>query len=990
MTVETIFSSARQIPPGAARDAFVREACGDDAALRSQVEALLSIAERISTEEPLDTVDSVLQHLSHPAPSEGHSVPPSTSEPDLVGTRIGHYEIIEKLGEGGMGVVYRARDTHLDRPAALKVLRAEKITNPERKKRFVQEAKAASALNHPNIVHLYDIDEQNGINFMAMEYVTGKTLDELIARDGMRLNEVLNYGGQIADALTAAHKAGIVHRDLKPNNIMVDDEGRLRILDFGLAKLMVTAGDVDTTETVGVEDSPMTVEGTILGTASYMSPEQAEGRQVDARSDIFSFGAVLYEMVSGHRAFRGDSMMSTLAAIIRADPEELPEEVPFELRRLVERCLRKDVDRRTQHMSDVRLALEDLKHDSESRTLHRLASTITQVSRDDAPQPRRAPPMVVYLAVVVLVAAGLIWFKYSGGSVPVEETTADAPVPVTSRPGFEWMPSFSPDGHHVAYTWAPSFGGLSDIYIQSVGGSESVQLTDTPDHEKYPVWSPDGRWIAFQRDPPGTCNTALMLISPFGRAERKVAEVCGGWELTWTPDSKFLVTGGYLAGEDDHGLILVSVDSGGQRRITSAGAVSVDWKPSFSPDGGLLLFSRGGIHTNEQAHLVEVTPGWNPKGEPRRIGPRLEGYLELAWTPGGKDIVIGRSSYEGGKLWLVDAAEKKAPRQQLFAGPRIVTFDVSKQGNRLIYEETSASRNIQRVDRSGNVTTILSSTQMEAAPQYSPDGKRVVFQSERSGSPEIWVGYSDGSDLLQLTSFGRGISGLPRYSPDGRDVVFESHVDGRWNIYTISVTGGQPHRLTPENGLHSAPSWSRDGNWIYYGSSKSDRQEVWRVPVQGGEEEQVTQSGGFAGLESSDGQYLYYTKRPIGSGLWRMALPDGEEEFLVERIHRQAFAVADEGVYYVSPPAEAAAVAIPPIEQNTNRNFILEQMARHRRTEALGGTIRYYEQATGKDTFLVEIERPWNYLSVSPDEQSFLYALTEHTGSDLMLVNNFK
>jgi serine/threonine protein kinase len=265
----------------------------------------------------------------------------------MIGQTISHYEILEEVGRGGMGAVYKARDTHLDRFVAIKVLPSEKVSNPERKRRFVQEAKSASALNHPNIIHIYDIDQQDGIDYIAMEYVTGKTLDRLIPRHGMRLDDVLKYSVQIADALTKAHGAGIVHRDLKPGNIMVTDDGHVKVLDFGLAKLMeaVPPGPEDATRTM----RPATEEGTIVGTIAYMSPEQAEGRKVDARSDIFSFGSVLYEMVSGKRAFQGDTKASTLAAILKENPKpasEVAEGLPKEVERLISRCLRKDLGRR--------------------------------------------------------------------------------------------------------------------------------------------------------------------------------------------------------------------------------------------------------------------------------------------------------------------------------------------------------------------------------------------------------------------------------------------------------------------------------------------------------------------------------------------------------------------------------------------------------------------------------------------------------------------
>jgi serine/threonine protein kinase len=312
----------------------------------------------------------------------------------MVGKVLAQYQISEKLGEGGMGVVWKARDTRLDRFVALKTLSAEKLADPERKRRFVQEAKAASALNHPNIVHIYDLADADGVQFIAMEYVAGKTLDQLIRRKGLRLNEALKYAIQIADALAKAHSAGIIHRDLKPSNIMVTENGLVKVLDFGLAKLAETAtGEFGETATVRAPEGPNTEEGTIVGTIAYMSPEQAEGKKVDARSDIFSFGSVLYEMVTGRRAFHGDSKLSTLSAILKDDPKPVSSimpDVPRDLEKIISHCLRKDPERRFQHMADVKTLL-----DWPPRSICNRSSTKRKAPlKSSSPQAKRHRPAV--------------------------------------------------------------------------------------------------------------------------------------------------------------------------------------------------------------------------------------------------------------------------------------------------------------------------------------------------------------------------------------------------------------------------------------------------------------------------------------------------------------------------------------------------------------------------------------------------------------------
>jgi serine/threonine protein kinase/predicted Zn-dependent protease len=321
-------------------------------------------------------------------------------EAAMVGRIISHYQILDKLGEGGMGMVYKARDSHLNRFVAIKVLRPDKVADADRRRRFIQEAKAASALNHPNIVHIYDIDQQDGVDYIAMEHIQGRTLDHLIGRKGLKLGEALKCAEQIADALSRAHAAGIIHRDLKPGNIMVDEHGLVKVLDFGLAKLTETtpAGEDEHTRSLGAT----TEKGNIVGTVAYMSPEQAEGKPLDARSDIFSLGSVLYEMVTGRRAFQKESKISTLAAILNQEPAPLSAEIPHDVEKIVKRCLRKDPAHRLQTMADLKVELEEVKEEAESRKL-------APVEVPTQPRKRRVPwPAVVAAAIVVLTAAGLL------------------------------------------------------------------------------------------------------------------------------------------------------------------------------------------------------------------------------------------------------------------------------------------------------------------------------------------------------------------------------------------------------------------------------------------------------------------------------------------------------------------------------------------------------------------------------------------------------
>jgi serine/threonine protein kinase len=391
----------------------------------------------------------------------------------MIGQTLGHFEILEMLGEGGMGVVYKAQDTHLDRLVAIKVLSAERAAGLDRR-RLVQEAKTASSLNHPGIVTIHDITSHEGIDFIAMELVPGRTLDRLIPRHGLALPEALDYGIQIANAVAAAHAAGVVHRDLKPANVIVSDRGRIKVLDFGLAKLIHIGPDADGSPTA-TRTAPVTEQGVIVGTFAYMSPEQAEGKPVDTRTDTFSFGCVLYEMVTGQRAFQRDSTIGTLSAILHDEPKpvrQLREHLPHEVERVIGRCLRKDPERRWQSMADVGAALQDLKDDLDSGSL--------VVATPAIGRPRRLWPVVA--GVVVLITAGAIaTFSWRGRTtapdLPAPSFTA---VPLTTYPGREQQPTFSPDGSSVAFTWNGEREENWDIYVKLIGPGSPQQLTTDP------------------------------------------------------------------------------------------------------------------------------------------------------------------------------------------------------------------------------------------------------------------------------------------------------------------------------------------------------------------------------------------------------------------------------------------------------------------------------------------------------------------------------
>jgi Tol biopolymer transport system component len=850
------------------------------------------------------------------------------------------------------------------------------VADPNRKRRFVQEARAASALNHPNIITIYDIDEAEGVHYIAMEYVAGKTLDRLIARHGLRVNEALKYAVQMAAALAKAHSAGIVHRDLKPTNVMVTDDGLVKVLDFGLAKLTEAAptGDAETVATV----EPTTEEGTIVGTVGYMSPEQAEGKPVDARSDVFSFGSVLYEMLTGQRAFQGETKASTIAAILREEPKPLSQVVeglPREVERLVKRCLRKDPAHRFQHMDDLKVALEELKEESDSGELAERPAVAPVYDRRGLSALIERRYRALAAAVVIVVAlgvAGWYWYQRSRAAPEVPLT----PVPLTSYPGYENYPSFSPDGTQVAFQWCTEEPAANcDIYIKQIGVEPPSRLTSDPAEDFSPAWSPDGQFIAFLRKLSAT-KTALMLIPQRGGQERVLAEsditylfveLVYGYCLAWTPDSKWLVLPWRGADKADEGLFLLNVETREARRLTT----HADNAPAFSPDGRTLAFNRGGYPN--VICILRLTKDYQPEGEPEQVTPAAEPYENFgtAWSPDGKDIVFSSGYLESAGLWRVAASAGARPRRLAFASEGASAPAVSRQGDRLAYVVNRSDANIWRVDlrgpgqKPGIPARLIASTREERNPAYSPDSKKIAFISGRSGTPEIWVCASDGSNPVQLTALGGPLVSGPIWSPDGQNIAFSAIPAGNHDVYVVSANGGPPRRMTTHPRVDAWPYWSRDGQSLYFKSTRSsDWGEIWKMPATGGEAVQITRHLGDAPQESPDGRFVYYEKGwPSHCSVWRVPAAGGEEVMVLDSTHPEAgWTVGKQGIYFFTPP------------DGQGRSDIC-----------------LYKFATGKISKILTIERNVYYrIAVSPDERTILYGQYDQTGSDLMLVENFR
>ena len=532
----------------------------------------------------------------------------------MVGETLLHYKIESKLGEGGMGAVYAATDTKLGRKVALKVLPADMVANADRRARFEREAQAIAALNHPNIVTIYSFEEADGQYFMTMELIEGKTLTSLIPREGLTLQEFFNYSIPIADALAAAHEKGIFHRDLKPDNIMVTPEGRLKILDFGLAKLRQDA-KLDAADTI-LKTQTATAEGQILGTVAYMSPEQAEAKETDHRSDIFSLGIILYEMSTGAKPFSGDTPISTISAILREQPKPVSEinpGLPRHLSRIIRRCLAKDPRKRFQTALDVENELESFKEEVDSGMLTATPGEIVQTGTGGG----YVVKLLNGFLVAALLAMGALWMIDRGGEQSASRLSFTQTA-ATDLPGNEISPELSPDGRSLVYVGDAA--GNEDIYFKRVGGENPVNLTSDHDGgDRHPAYSPDGEHIAFHSDREGG---GLYVMGATGESPRRVTDG-SAFHPDWSPDGKRLaytteaITTPYSRFTTAT-LWTVDVDTGEKKKLHDGDSVQPQWSPS-----GARIAVWGATGGQRDIHTIDATTGESvavTSDIPRRTG----------------------------------------------------------------------------------------------------------------------------------------------------------------------------------------------------------------------------------------------------------------------------------------------------------------------------------------------------------------------------------
>jgi serine/threonine protein kinase/dipeptidyl aminopeptidase/acylaminoacyl peptidase len=888
------------------------------------------------------------------------------------GDRLGRYEVGSPLGAGGMGEVYRARDSELQRDVAVKILPEALSSDPDRLMRFEREAKVMAALSHPNVLSVFDVGRQDGRTYLVLEMLEGSTLAEVMRNGALRTREALDYAGQVARGLAAAHARGIVHRDLKPANLFLTTTGVVKVLDFGLAR-------IGTTEVQQPEETTtkVTRPGVALGTTSYMSPEQTRGEPLDPRSDLFSLGTVLYEMLSGRHPFRRSSSAETATAILRDAPADLGRvegQAPAAVKRLVGRCLEKRPKDRFQTANDLALALDLL---GTGEDWAGTASSANPVAEQPGSGPatsaapvssKRRRGLVASLAGLLAMAAGA-WLLLRPPPPPPRV------VPVTSLRGSELGPSLSPDGEQVAFAWNGEKLDNFDIYLKMIGSSEVRRLTTDPAHEASPSWSPDGRQIAFLRYEPR--GYAIRLVSPLGGSDRKLGDFLSPLgPPSWSPDGRWLAVararpGGVPApgpslsgGPVSEGLYLVPVQGGEPRRIPLPPAAGDAIFPSFSPDGRQLAYMScaGSCH----ADIVELGADFVPTGPPRRLSRRPILWAGgLAWTRDGKSLLfVGEGIH---RLFRVATSGTTPPAPIELAGLRAIHPRPAASRDRLVFARELWDVDIYRFETGRSAEPVLASSFGDYGPSFSPDGRRVAFESERSGDAhEIWLAEADGSNSVQLTR-GPGLTqGSPRWSPDGRHIAFDSQGEaGHWDIWTIDADGGSPRRLTQGPGNENVPSWSRDGRFVYFASRREGGPpDVWRIPAAGGAEERITQGGGAFASESIDGRTLLFTRTFGNSPLLALPLAGGPERQLVDCV--AGFDVGQGGVYYRGCLPGIASAPLGP-----DAPFFL------------------LDPTTGRQRLLGKLS-PGGGLAVSPDGKTILFAKRVGEGHDLMMIENFR
>jgi Tol biopolymer transport system component len=854
----------------------------------------------------------------------------------VVGQTISHYRIVAKLGGGGMGVVYRAEDQRLRRSVAIKVLPADLTRDSEAKQRFIVEAQAASALDHPNICTIHEVDETaDGQMFLVMGYYAGETLKDKIESGPLKLDDALDYAIQVGQGLKKAHESGIVHRDIKPANVLVTTDGLVKIVDFGVAKLLTQSG--------------MTRTGTALGTVSYMSPEQATGGAVDARTDLWALGVVLHEMITAQLPFRGEHPVSQAHAIAHTPAPQLSSlrsGIPMDLERVVTRALAKSPEDRYQTAADFLSELRRVKRESSGEAATATAPAVVPPS-GTTPAPATMVPaskpkqahrwLILAIAGVLVIASAAYFLQPRTPSVSSAPELAN-PVKIAASIGVEHFPSWSPDGSLVAYQSDQT--GNFDIWVSQVGGGPAVNRTaDHAGADQIPRWSPDGRLIAFHSTREGG---GIFVMSAIADAARKVAPgftpaaVAAVWspdstelaypiadgnavllerlrladgttsrvalggrkgnarlDLAWSPDSSFLA---FVDARNNTAQVtqlwVLRLADGRSEPLTNG--LTNDWSPTWSPDSRALYFAsnRGGTM---DIWRQPTTSDGTADGVPERLTTGVEAAA-VTLSADGRRLAYAKGRSLGNVFRvpvLPDRAATWSNAQQItFDQAHVEYLDVTRDGQRLaVSSDRSGNPDIWILPASGGeLQPFVTDPTPDWNPAWSRDGKEIAFYAYRSGNREIWAQAVAGGPARQLTK-GEVESVFPAWSPAGESrIAYTTRIGGSTDLWVVPAGGGEPRQLLGDPSSDGYPQWSPDGRELAFQSDRAGPISVWRMPAAGGPAVRVTTGAGNRPRWMPDGKEIVFWRVEGGRrDAWRVSVTTGAERRVTDLSGRRGF-----------------------------------------------------------------------------------------------------